>query len=49
LMILLPELGVAATGVWLVERVRFLEQVVSSCVAKLDVCVRAASGDLGKN
>ena len=38
-MKLLPGLVFAATSVWLVERVRILEQVVSTCVAKLDVCV----------
>ena len=37
-MELLPDLVFAATSVWLVERVRILGKVVSSCVAKL-VCV----------
>ena len=46
-MILLPGLVFAAASVWLVERVRILESVVSSCVAKLDVCV-SSKGRSGK-
>ena len=44
-MKLLPGLVFAATSVWLVERVRILEQVVSSSVAKL-VCVCEQQGEI---
>ena len=44
-MKLLPGLVFAATSVWLIERVRILEQVVSSSVAKL-VCVREQQGEI---
>ena len=44
-MKLLPGLVFAAVSVWLAERVRILEQVVSSCVAKL-VCVCEQQGEI---